>query len=176
MTKGTEAKITSLHPLIRDKVYNCVIKSNIELTSHDEMVITQGFRTFKEQDDLFSLGRTVVNPVGKTAKKPMGNIVTYAHGGQSYHNYGLAVDFALYVDKKQVLWDITKDFDGDMIADWMEVVKVFRSAGFDWGGNWIGKKVDYPHFQMLFGKTWHDLLPLYKAGKFISGTKFIDIK
>jgi len=44
-------------------------------------LITDGFRSFQEQDDLFAQGRT----------KP-GRKVTNARGGQSNHNYGMAVD------------------------------------------------------------------------------------
>jgi len=45
-----------------------------------------------------------------------------------------------------------KDFDGDKIADWMEVVKVFKDAGWEWGGDWKKFK-DGPHFQKTFGHT-----------------------
>jgi len=46
-----------------------------------ETLITDGFRTFAEQDEIFAQGRT----------KP-GDIVTGSRGGLSNHNYGMAVD------------------------------------------------------------------------------------
>ena len=45
-------------------------------------------RTLKEQDDIYAQGHT---------KK--GEIVTDAKAGQSYHNYGLAVDIVMLLDK-----------------------------------------------------------------------------
>ncbi|WP_020434006.1 M15 family metallopeptidase [Paenibacillus riograndensis] len=104
------------------------------------IVITQGLRTIAEQDALYAQGRT----------KP-GQIVTNAKGGHSYHNYGLAIDFALLLpDGRNVSWDMNRDGDGDKVADWNEVVQEAKALGFEWGGDWTSIK-DYPHFQMSFG-------------------------
>ncbi|MGN7759905.1 M15 family metallopeptidase [Paenibacillus sp. 22594] len=46
-------------------------------------MITSDFRSSDEQDRLFRQGR-----------EDWGSISTNAGGGQSYHNYGLAIDFA----------------------------------------------------------------------------------
>jgi peptidoglycan LD-endopeptidase CwlK len=51
--------------------------------------VVQGLRTFAEQDELYKQGRT----------KP-GQVVTKAKGGQSNHNYGLAVDLCPFVNGK----------------------------------------------------------------------------
>jgi peptidoglycan L-alanyl-D-glutamate endopeptidase CwlK len=45
------------------------------------LLITQGLRTWEEQDTLYAQGRTA-----------RGKIVTQARGGYSHHNFGLAVD------------------------------------------------------------------------------------
>ncbi|AKG36075.1 M15 family metallopeptidase [Paenibacillus durus] len=104
------------------------------------IIITQGLRTFAEQDALYAQGRT--NP---------GQIVTKARGGYSYHNFGLAVDFALLLpDGKNVSWDTLRDGNGDRTADWLQVVQIAKTLGFEWGGDWSGFK-DYPHLQMTFG-------------------------
>lgn len=80
-------------------------------------------------------------------------IVTNARGGYSYHNYGLAIDFALLLpDGSSVSWDMSRDGDGDKVADWQEVVQEGKSLGFEWGGDWTSFK-DYPHFQFTFGLT-----------------------
>ena len=55
----------------------------------------------------------------------------------------------------------------------MEVVKVFRTNGWEWGGTW--KFTDNPHFQKVFGFTWQQLLAKYNAGDFIHGTKYVNI-
>ncbi|MEK5417328.1 MULTISPECIES: M15 family metallopeptidase [Paenibacillus] len=106
------------------------------------IVITQGLRTIAEQDALYAQGRT-----------KSGSIVTNAKGGYSYHNFGLAVDFALLLPNgSSVSWDMNRDYNGNNIKDWIEVVEEAKKLGFDWGGDWTSFK-DYPHFQMVFGLT-----------------------
>jgi peptidoglycan L-alanyl-D-glutamate endopeptidase CwlK len=46
-----------------------------------DALITDAFRTFPEQDALFAKGRTT-----------HGDVVTNARGGETNHNYGMAVD------------------------------------------------------------------------------------
>jgi len=114
------------------------------------IVITQGLRTTSEQDALYAQGRT----------KP-GAIVTNARGGYSFHNFGVAIDFALLMpDGKAVSWDMKRDGDADGRADWYEVVDEAKALGFAWGGDWKSFK-DYPHFEMTFGLTCAQ----YRAGK-----------
>lgn len=114
------------------------------------IVITQGLRTIAEQDALYAQGRT----------KP-GAIVTNARGGYSFHNFGVAIDFALLMpDGKAVSWDMKRDGDKDGRADWYEVVDEAKALGFAWGGDWTSFK-DYPHFEMTFGLTCAQ----YRAGK-----------
>lgn len=106
------------------------------------IVITQGLRTIAEQDALYAQGRT----------KP-GKVVTNAKGGTSYHNYGLAVDFALLLpDGNAVSWDMKRDGDCDKVSDWLEVVQEAKALGFEWGGDFTSI-YDAPHFQMSFGLT-----------------------
>ncbi len=152
MDQVTSNRIDLLHPKIRNEVRYLVEKANAQLTKHSEIRIVQGLRTFKEQNDLYALGRT----------KP-GSKVTNSKGGQSFHNYGLAIDFCLLIDDKEISWDLKKDWDGDKVADWMEVVKIFTDEGYEWGGKWKFK--DNPHLQKIFNHTWQDLLILHNEGK-----------
>jgi len=146
------SKIDTLHPLIREEVRALVNKINTEiLKSNVKMVVTQGLRTFAEQDALY-----------KQVPK-----VTNAKGGQSIHNYGLAFDFCL-AEAGKTIWDVAKDFDGDKVADWMEVVKVFKDAGYTWGGDFRSIH-DAPHFEKTFGHTWQQLLEIKNAGKTENG-------
>ncbi|WP_318566507.1 M15 family metallopeptidase [Peribacillus simplex] len=81
------------------------------------MKITHGFRLFAEQNALLAQGRT----------KP-GNKVTNARGGQSMHNYGLAIDICLITsDGKKAVWDTKADFNKGGKSDWMEVVEEARN-------------------------------------------------
>ncbi|MHA6530170.1 M15 family metallopeptidase [Paenibacillus sp. BAC0078] len=113
------------------------------------IVITQGLRTISEQDGLYAQGRT----------KP-GQIVTNARGGYSYHNFGVAIDFALLLPDGGVSWDTKRDGDGDGIADWDEVVADAKRLGWEWGGDWTSFK-DLPHLQMDYGLSTAD----FRAGK-----------
>ncbi|WP_438497192.1 M15 family metallopeptidase [Paenibacillus sp. IHBB 3054] len=113
------------------------------------IVITQGLRTIAEQNDLYAQGRT-----------KQGQIVTNARGGYSYHNFGVAIDFALALPGGGVSWDTRRDGDGDGVADWDEVVTAAKRIGWEWGGDWTSFK-DLPHFQMDFGLS----TAAYRTGK-----------
>jgi len=157
MDKVSQSRIELLHPKIKNEVIQLVNAANIQLSGRAQMRITQGLRTIDEQNKLF-------NQVPK---------VTKARGGQSFHNYGLAFDFCLIIDGKDVSWDMLKDYDGDKIADWMEVVKIFKAAKYEWGGDW--KFTDNPHFQKVFGHTWQQLIAKYTNKDFIKGTTYVNI-
>ena len=157
----TLARIALLHPSIRKEVGDLINKANALLTSHSQIRIVQGLRTFPEQDALYAQGRTTP-----------GKKITNAKGGQSIHNYGLAIDFALLIDNTTISWDLKKDWDGDKIPDWMEVVNVFKNAGYHWGGDWVSFK-DYPHIEKR--GDWKNLLIKYNAKDFIPGTKYVNL-
>lgn len=153
MDKVTKERIARLHPSVRGEVTAIIDKCNVALTGRAQVRISQGLRTMKEQQDLYSQGRTMP-----------GKKVTNAKAGQSIHNYGLAVDIVLIIDGKFASWERGKDFDGDKKADWMECVEIFKAAGWDWGGNWKSFK-DYPHFEKN-GFGWQALQkkPMDKNG------------
>ena len=109
------------------------------------ILITDGFRSQLEQDVLYQQGRS-----------GDGQIVTNVKGGDSYHNYGLAIDFALRTSKGKVIWDVKYDGNHNGQSDWMEVVAIAKSLGFTWGGDWSSFK-DYPHLQMDFGYSINEL-------------------
>lgn len=144
MDKATKQRIEALHPTVRCEVTNIIAECDRALTGRAKVRITQGLRTFAEQDGMYAQGRT----------KP-GKIITKAKGGQSIHNYGFAVDICMVIDGKEVSWDTAKDWDGDKISDWMEVVAIFKKFGWDWGGDWKSFK-DMPHFEKD-GLTWQVL-------------------
>jgi peptidoglycan L-alanyl-D-glutamate endopeptidase CwlK len=135
MDQSTKARIALLHPEVRGEVTNIIEECDIALTGRAKVRVTQGLRTFAEQDDLYAMGRT------KPGKK-----VTNAKGGQSIHNYGFAVDICLIIDGKTASWDNAKDWDNDQIADWQECVNIFKKHGWNWGGDWKSFK-DLPHFE-----------------------------
>jgi peptidoglycan L-alanyl-D-glutamate endopeptidase CwlK len=147
----TLARIELLHPKLRAEAKEIYIAIYNALKGRAAVRFTHTLRTIAEQDALYAQGRT------KPGKK-----VTNAKGGQSYHNFGLAIDICLILDGKEVSWDISKDYDGDKIADWMEAVAIFKSRGWEWGGDWA-KFRDAPHFQKTFGKTTSQLKAMMKG-------------
>lgn len=159
----TQDRIEQLHPAIRELVRRGIEEANSKLAPNIQVRIVQGTRTFPEQAALYAKGRTAPGPK-----------VTNAKEGQSIHNYGLAIDFALLINGKEISWNREADADGDKTADWLEVVTVFLRLGFEWGGNWRTFK-DFPHLEKASGNTWQILLKKYKAGQFIPGTKFVQI-
>lgn len=158
-----------LHPEVRDEVIAIITKVEEGFPANIAVRIVQGLRTIEEQNALYAKGRTAP-----------GAIVTNAKGGSSYHNYGLAIDFAILIDKDgngtydELSWDIKKDNDRDGVADWLEVVKAFEAAGWEWGGRWTSIK-DYPHVQKTFGHKWQDLYAKHEKKQFIAGTSYVNV-
>lgn len=154
----TLERIQLLHPKVKEEVLAMYDEIVASLTGRSICRFTHTLRTFAEQDKLFAQGRTTP-----------GKIVTRARGGQSYHNYGLAIDIVLLVDMdgngtfETASWDTRRDFDGDGRADWLEVVDVFKRYGWEWGGDW--RFVDAPHFQKTFGKSIAELQALHRGNK-----------
>lgn len=133
---------TALHPLIAEKTNELIEKA---ADKNIQVVITETIRTMEQQEALYAQGRTVE-----------GDIVTYARTGESYHNYGLAVDFAIKDNEEDVTWDTSYDGNNNGKSDWMEVVDIAKELGFEWGGDWHGFK-DYPHLQITFGLSIEQL-------------------
>jgi peptidoglycan L-alanyl-D-glutamate endopeptidase CwlK len=152
---NSTAQIQTLHPKLRDiaqQAYNEAVQAT---PAGVHPVITQGYRTFAESDKIYQQGRTLPGP-----------IVSNAKAGQSWHNYGLAIDFVLMVNGNEK-WDVDHN--------WLTVVNIFKSHGFNWGGDFPGSFKDYPHLEMKMGHTLTELLALHQANKFIPGTTYVQI-
>lgn len=162
-------KVKELHPKIRDEVKTLIEKAEEGFPPTVAIRIVQGYRSIAYQNELYQKGRTTPGPNVRPGH-PLGDIVTKARGGSSLHNYRLAFDFAIMYDlngdgKFETLsWDVLKDFDRDGQKDWMEVVNVFKAAGYTWGGD-FNSIPDAPHLQKTFGYTVSQLLAKYNAGK-----------
>src|ERR1700691_1029232 len=96
-----------------------------------DIEVTQGLRTWVEQDALYAQGRTTP-----------GSIVTHAPGGFSWHNYGLAVDLVPEdVTPGQPDWNLNNPV-------WAKMVSVAQSVGLVSGAEWNGADKDTPHVQL----------------------------
>lgn len=115
--------------------------------------ITTGYRSNAESNKLYTQGRTTAQVraagISGLAGQPSQPRVSNAKGGESYHNYGLALDFVLLSnDGKDVIWTVN--------AKWKRVAAIGKSLGFTWGGDWSGFK-DNPHLEMNYGLSVKDL-------------------
>lgn len=154
---ATDAKsmerLNELHPSIREAAIRAYTKACKITPVGVHPYITETYRSFKRSDELYAQGRT----------KP-GSIVSNARGGQSIHNYFLALDFVLMINGK-MSWNVDDN--------WKKVVKCFEEEGFEWGGYWKFK--DYPHFQKTNGYSLKQIQEKYKNGDFMDGDKYLNL-
>ena len=136
----TIERIELMHPSIREQLKKDYLEINNNLPKGVRLRFTQTLRTNAEQDELYAQGRT---------KK--GSKVTNAKGGQSIHNYGLAFDIVILLDKdnngsfESVSWEVDKY--------WFRVVNFFKLRCWTWGGD-FKSLYDAPHFEYTQGKNW----------------------
>jgi peptidoglycan L-alanyl-D-glutamate endopeptidase CwlK len=138
--------LSKLYPPFRAKIEQ--LAANCRAQGVDYWAIC-GLRSVEEQNALYAQGRT----------KP-GPIVTKARGGQSYHGFGLAVDFCRDADTKREGLQPTWDMPGlKVLAD--EAKKLGLEAGYYW------KFIDGPHVQWPLYKhaiKLDKLLAIYNKG------------
>ena len=157
----TLQRIQTAHPKLRDELTTIYNEICAALTGKVRCRFPFVHRSIAEQNALYAQGRT---KLFDTNGNRLG-IVTRAKGGQSYHNYGLAVDIVLLIDTdgngsyETASWDTKKDSDIDGKTDWIECVAIFKKYNWEWGGDWT-KFNDAPHFQKTFGYTTTQLQKL----------------
>lgn len=140
---GEDAPIPSeLHPVV-ERNKNILLEQAAVINI--DVVITDETRSIDEQNELYAQGRSTG-----------GDIVTNARGGESYHNYGLAIDYALMLDNGEITWNTQYDGNNNGESDWLEVAELAKDLGFEWGGDWESFP-DYPHLQMDFGLSINQL-------------------
>jgi len=120
-----------------------------------------GIRTPNEQAQLYAQGRTI-----------KGKIVTNAKPFESWHNYGLAIDFCLVDRNGKISWDPKADFDLNKQADYAEVIKFAEKLGLESGANF--KITDLPHIQFRHGLTIAQAKKRLLSGQIENG--FIKVK
>lgn len=103
------------------------------------LIVTSTYRSWKEQNDLYSHGR------GHDARPR----VTNARGGHSWHNFRRACD----------VWPKGQLDPSD--ETWAIVGHAARKAGLEWGGDWVSF-VDSCHVQLTEGLSLADERRLWK--------------
>jgi peptidoglycan L-alanyl-D-glutamate endopeptidase CwlK len=129
----TSRKLSDLHPKVEylaNKFVLACAKVGIDV------IITSTFRDDESQNNLYAQGRT------KAGKK-----VTNAKGGESFHNYKLAFDFAPVVNGK-CCWN-------DKVL-YQKCGEIAEGIGLEWAGRWK-KFNEMAHCQYTGGLTIADL-------------------
>jgi len=118
-----------------------------------DALITDAFRSFAEQDAIFEQGRS----------KP-GRKVTNARGGESNHNYGMAVDLYPVINGK-VFTDPTPANKHRFEEIQQAIIDEAQTLGLT-SGVTFGSLGDKPHVQLLPENVFnakHKCLPIFKA-------------
>jgi len=128
----SERNLATLHPDLHQRAATFVAAAkSLAAQRNLDVKCICGLRTWAEQDELYAKGRTTSGPV-----------VTRARGGQSMHNFGLAIDIGVFSRDG-------KTYHGSH-GLYRELGPLGESLGFEWGGRW--KFVDEPHYQ--FRPAW----------------------
>ncbi len=141
MADGHRERLNGLQPETRDRAYRLFDRAEREGLG---ICIVSGLRTYAEQRALYAQGRT----------KP-GKIVTNAEPGESYHNFGLAFDFAV-MKGGSLVWNPEH-------PDWKAFVRLGKEAGFAWGGDWTSFR-DYPHLHLASAPSLAKLRERFPRG------------
>ena len=136
----TNVKINTLHPAMQAKARELINRLDIDYGIRAR--IRSAFRSYEAQQEIYNQGRTTP-----------GDIVTNAEPGESWHNFGLAIDVRPETD----------DFGRSRFAMYDIAGRVGQSLGLEWGGNWRSF-VDKPHFQLTNGQDIADVRQRYENG------------
>lgn len=136
IVQDKKSNLYFLHPELVNRIRGLVI----EMSNLGHVIdIVQGYRSFEEQNKLF-------------LKRPK---VTNAKGGFSWHNYGLAVDFAFRDKNGKINFSESNPWD--------KMGEIGIKNGLEWGGDWVKFK-DRPHFQITGKLSIRNALRLYQQG------------
>ncbi len=98
-----------------------------------DVLIYCTYRSVKEQDELYAIGRTLP-----------GKIITNARGGQSWHNFRAAFDFVPMINGKPQWGSKSLYTRCGTIAE---------SLDLEWAGRWTGSLKETAHCQYRGGLT-----------------------
>lgn len=125
-----------------------------------DILITCTYRSWDEQAAEYAKGRTAP-----------GRIVTNARPGQSWHQWGRALDFVPWRNGKTLVWgsrgngldqDPTDDATDDLEL-WQRCAACFKMHGLEWAGDWVSFQ-ELPHVQFTGGLNLRTLMQQYPKG------------
>ena len=159
--RTSERTIAKIHPQLFGRAKELIIR----LKQEKGITIRaySGFRSYAQQNELFAKGRTTAQLEEKgifgVAGKPNDRKVTKVLAGNSFHNFGLAID-VVEIKNGKALWSN---------PNWEEIGAFGESIGWEWGGRWTSF-VDRPHFEFDFGLS-RSQLRAFNDGSAKSGSE-----
>lgn len=133
MNAHSEAKLVGLYPEFVRRIRQA---DDMLSAAGYRFGIAQALRTWTQQDALWEEGR---NPEGQIVDPKL--VKTHARGGESYHNYGLAIDGFFMDGQGAAIWD-------EHYLGYQKMVEVCESLGLTCGARWHGDRRDPDHVQM----------------------------
>ena len=121
------------------------------------MLVHSGLRSLEDQARLYRRSRSplqvghkvdelreagfgfLADKLESVGPQPTGPWATNAAPGESWHNYGMAIDAVLLVDGKP-------DWNTNFMPKWHQVGGIAVKHGLEWAGNWK-KSQEFVHFQ-----------------------------
>ena len=125
-----------LHPDFKEKVIRWYEECKAEGL---KILVYCGYRSNEDQEKLYKQGRSTD-----------GKIVTMARAGQSFHNYGRAIDF-VPVKNGESSWDDTASY-----IKAQRIAKEFNLRPMSW---------ELPHLEDGSYKNWRELKVMAKPNK-----------
>lgn len=145
MNQSTVARIEQLLPALKIKAYQLI---QLLFLQGIDVEVSQGLRTWPEQEALYAKGRTAPGP-----------IVTRAKPEQSWHTFGCAFDVDIETTAGILDWTGTS-------PAWQATIAAGNALGLTEGAD-FRTFPDKPHFQLTgrFPVTPDDeVLALFKGG------------
>lgn len=149
--------LSALEPSTREMVEKGL--EEIKAQGLDVLIICT-YRSWDEQAAEYAKGRTAPGP-----------IVTNAKPGQSWHQWGRAIDFVPRRNGKTLVWGIRgngldQDPSDDATDDlelWQRCAACYKMAGLEWAGDWTQFR-EFPHVQNTGGLSTRLLMQKYPKG------------
>lgn len=146
MDSRSALTLATLLPVVQPRFKSFYETASKAMKVHGLSVLfVSGTRSYAEQSALYAQGRTMP-----------GKKVTNARAGFSNHNFGVAVDLAVFRGKT---W-----LSESPAYDWLGPIG--EACGLKWGGRW--KDPDRPHYEYPTGLTMAQMRERVAAGKSVA--------
>lgn len=137
----SESRLAGVHPSLLEVARRHI--GQLQAEGIDARVIS-GYRSYAAQDALYARGRTAPGPR-----------VTRARGGESYHNFGVAYDIAIYDESGRYI-------DDGSHPSYVRAAEIGRTLGLEPGASFTDP--DPSHFQFTNGIDIGTMRRRFEAG------------